>query len=127
MTFPNPETATAHVITPTHTGSSEDAPTGPAIPAPTPTPSPPTALGTPTTHPTPSVHVRAAITWLAIFPLVAVGMTLLGPVTDTWHPVLRALVLTLIVVPIAVYLVVPRLFAGYGEITRRRMARRMRA
>lgn len=68
----------------------------------------------------PSVHVRAVVTWLAIFPLVAIGMTVLGPLTDGWHPALRALVLTVIVVPLAVYLVVPRLLGAYGRLAARR-------
>lgn len=71
----------------------------------------------------PTVHVRAIITWLAIFPLVALGMTAMAPVTADWHPVLRALVLTLIVVPLAVYLVVPQLMRAYGALVRRRAAR----
>jgi antibiotic biosynthesis monooxygenase (ABM) superfamily enzyme len=74
--------------------------------------------------PAPSIHVRAVITWLAIFPLVAVGMMLVAPLTEGWHPVLRALVLTLVVVPVAVYLVLPRLFAGYGALLRRRRSRK---
>lgn len=79
------------------------------------------APGAPSTMPAlPSVHVRAALTWIAIFPLVAVGMMALAPVTETWHPVLRALVLTLVVVPVAVYLVMPRLLRGYGALARRR-------
>ncbi|MCJ1697748.1 hypothetical protein MT349_18350 [Rathayibacter caricis] len=56
-----------------------------------------------------SVHVRALVTWLAIFPLVAIGMTLLSFVADDWPPVLRALVLTGVVVPLTVYQIVPRL------------------
>ncbi|MFD4959352.1 hypothetical protein [Microbacterium sp. NPDC058389] len=71
----------------------------------------------------PSIHVRAAITWLAIFPLVSVGMLLLAPVSESWHPVLRALVLTAVVVPLAVYVVVPRLLRVHGAIVRRRRAR----
>jgi len=27
----------------------------------------------------PSIHVRAALTWLAIFPLVAIGLTAMAP------------------------------------------------
>jgi antibiotic biosynthesis monooxygenase (ABM) superfamily enzyme len=73
--------------------------------------------------PPPSIHVRAVITWTAIFPLVALGMTAVAPLTEGWHPVLRALVLTLVVVPVAVYLVLPRLFAGYGALVRRRRSR----
>lgn len=71
----------------------------------------------------PSVHVRAVITWLAIFPLVAIGMTALAPISDAWHPVVRALVLTLVVVPVAVYVVVPQLMRGYGTLMRRRAGR----
>ena len=70
----------------------------------------------------PSVHIRAVITWLAIFPLVAIGMLLIGPISVDWHPVARAFVLTLIVVPLAVYLVVPQLMRAYGAI-RARMSR----
>ncbi|HEY9309821.1 MAG TPA: hypothetical protein VIP82_18625 [Microbacterium sp.] len=72
----------------------------------------------------PSVHVRAVVTWLAIFPLVSIGMLLLGPVSESWHPILRALVLTAVVVPLAVYVVVPRLLGAYVALSRRRAARR---
>ncbi|SDW69234.1 hypothetical protein SAMN04487917_105113 [Arthrobacter sp. yr096] len=71
----------------------------------------------------PSVHMRALITWLAIFPLVSLGMMLLGPIMEPWHPVLRALVLTAFVVPTAVYFVVPRLFAGHGALSRKAVER----
>ena len=64
-----------------------------------------------------SVHVRAVITWCAIFPLVAIGMTAMGPLTEDWHPVLRALVLTLLVVPTAVYLLVPRLLVAHSRLS----------
>lgn len=74
--------------------------------------------------PAPSIHVRAVITWLAIFPLVAIGMMTVAPLTEGWHPVLRALVLTLLVVPAAVYVVVPRLFGAYGAMMRRRGSRK---
>ena len=68
----------------------------------------------------PSTHVRAAITWLAIFPLVAIGMLILAPISEAWNPVLRALVLTAVVVPLAVYVVVPRLMRVHGALMRRR-------
>ncbi|GAA5211226.1 hypothetical protein [Microbacterium kyungheense] len=71
----------------------------------------------------PSVHVRAAITWLAIFPLVSIGMLLLAPISESWHPILRALVLTAVVVPLAVYVVVPRLLRLHAAMVRRRAAR----
>jgi antibiotic biosynthesis monooxygenase (ABM) superfamily enzyme len=64
----------------------------------------------------PSIHVRAALTWLAIFPLVAIGITAMAPFTGGWDPVLRAFVLTLVVVPLAVYLVLPWLMSTYDRI-----------
>ena len=70
-----------------------------------------------------SIHVRAAITWLAIFPLVAVGMMAAAPLMENWHPVFRAMALTLVVVPTAVYVVLPRLFAVHGRLARRRSTR----
>ena len=69
----------------------------------------------------PSTHVRAIITWLAIFPMVAIGMMAIAPISADWHPVLRALVLTVVVVPAAVYLVVPQLFRGYAALRRARI------
>ncbi|MET0854614.1 MAG: hypothetical protein ABWY30_08280 [Microterricola sp.] len=80
-----------------------------------------TAITSPTPTPSaPSVHVRVVITWLAIFPLVAIGMLILAPISEGWNPVLRALVLTAVVVPLAVYLVVPRLMRAHGALMRRR-------
>lgn len=85
----------------------------------------PAAPATPT-PPLPSIHVRALLTWIAIFPLVAIGMTALAPLTESWHPVLRALVLTAIVVPVAVYLVMPRLMRAHGAYAARRRLRARR-
>ena len=40
--------------------------------------------------------------------------------SENWHPVLRAFALTLVVVPVAVYLVVPQLMRAYRAIRARR-------
>ncbi|TAL40853.1 MAG: hypothetical protein EPN91_12150 [Salinibacterium sp.] len=69
----------------------------------------------------PSVHVRAVITWMAIFPLVTIGLYVIAPFSTGWSPVLRAFVLTAVVVPLAVYFVVPQLMRLYGKL---RAARR---
>ena len=66
-------------------------------------------------HTAPSIHVRAALTWLAIFPLVAIGITAMAPFTVDWDPLLRAFVLTLVVVVLAVYLVEPWLMRVYDR------------
>ncbi|MBW8762644.1 MAG: hypothetical protein JF592_08660 [Microbacterium sp.] len=68
----------------------------------------------------PSVHIRAVITWLAIFPLVTLGMFAIAPFSEEWNPVLRAFVLTLVVVPLAVYVVVPQLMRAHGALVRSR-------
>ncbi|MFG6401474.1 hypothetical protein [Microbacterium sp. P04] len=70
-----------------------------------------------------SVHVRALITWLAIFPMVAIGMMVMGLFAQDWHPVLRALVLTAVVVPTAVYVAVPRLLMIYNRLHSARQQR----
>lgn len=56
-----------------------------------------------------SVHTRAFVTWLAIYPAATIGMSVLGRVAPDWPTPLRALVLTLVVVPLTVYLTVPGL------------------
>jgi len=55
----------------------------------------------------PSIHVLAVLTWLAIFPLVAIGITAMAPFTESWDPLLRVFVLTTVVVPLSVYVVIP--------------------
>jgi antibiotic biosynthesis monooxygenase (ABM) superfamily enzyme len=66
-----------------------------------------------------SVHVRVVVTWLAIFPMAAIGMTVLAVAAPSWPPVLKALVLTAVVVPTAVYVAVPRLLLLYSRIRSR--------
>ena len=66
-------------------------------------------------RPRPSIHVQAVLTWLAIFPLVAIGITVMAPFTVGWDPMLRVFVLTLVTVALAVYLVVPWLFRVYDR------------
>ena len=56
------------------------------------------------------------ITWIAIFPLVTLGFFAIAPFATDWNPVLRAFVLSVVVVPLAVYIVVPQLMRVYGKI-----------
>ena len=72
-----------------------------------------------------SVHTRALVTWIAIFPLAAVGMALMARFAPDWPTTLRALALTAVVVPTTVYVTVPRLLAlalSTSERRRRRAA-----
>jgi antibiotic biosynthesis monooxygenase (ABM) superfamily enzyme len=64
----------------------------------------------------PSVHIRAFITWLAIFPLVSLGFLTIVPAMGNANPLLKVFVLTLVVVPLAVYLVVPNLMKLYFKL-----------
>jgi antibiotic biosynthesis monooxygenase (ABM) superfamily enzyme len=64
----------------------------------------------------PPIHIRAVITWIAIFPLVTIGSFAIAPFASDWNPVLRAFVLSTFVVPLAVYLVVPRLTRAYAKL-----------
>ncbi|WP_424463245.1 hypothetical protein [Pseudoclavibacter helvolus] len=66
-----------------------------------------------------SVHERAFITWLAIFPLVSIVGTLLATFTNTWPGLLATALLTAIVVLLAVYFVVPQLTKLYLRVVRR--------
>jgi hypothetical protein len=68
----------------------------------------------------PSVHIRALITWLAIFPLVSLGFLTIVPLMGSAHPILKVFVLTLVVVPLAVYVVVPNLMKVSGKIAAKR-------
>ncbi|MGW4333945.1 hypothetical protein ACWEK5_14105 [Rhodococcus koreensis] len=73
-----------------------------------------TRAGRPVRDVVPSIHLRVAVTWVSIFPLVTLGMTVMtlsGPITAAWPTWLRALSLTGVVVPTAVYFVVPRVLA----------------
>ncbi|MTE14112.1 hypothetical protein [Nocardia aurantiaca] len=53
----------------------------------------------------PSVHRRALITWIAVFPTITITLVLIGPMTARTPLPFRTLILTIIVV----YLLVPAL------------------
>ena len=72
----------------------------------------------------PSVHVRAVITWIAIFPLVTIVSVAIAPVAQDWDPIVRAFVVSTLVVPLAVYLVVPRLLRAHTRLHAARGARK---
>jgi hypothetical protein len=95
----------------------------PAV-APAPAPAPAAAPAAPTAPAVgmkpPSVHIRAVITWLAIFPLVSLGFLTIVPLMGDAHPILKVFVLTLVVVPLAVYVVVPNLMKLAGKIAAKR-------
>ncbi|GLW54596.1 hypothetical protein [Kitasatospora phosalacinea] len=68
----------------------------------------------------PSVHVRALLTWLAVYPAITLAQVLLGPPLAGLAVPLRVLVLTALVVPTAVYLLVPGLLRARAALLRPR-------
>jgi antibiotic biosynthesis monooxygenase (ABM) superfamily enzyme len=59
-------------------------------------------------------HKMAFIIWLAIYPLITVLYHFLGEYLQPLPTVLRTLVLTVIAVPVMVYLLVPLLSRLFG-------------
>ena len=87
-------------------------------PVPNPEPEPPAPPARP------NIHISALIVWLTIFPLVALVGVLSEPLLTGWHPVMRAFVITLVVVPIAAYWLMPLMFRWYAAFERSRATRR---
>ncbi|GAA2110637.1 hypothetical protein GCM10009759_52130 [Kitasatospora saccharophila] len=83
-------------------------------------PTAPTAATTPEAAAAPSVHVRALLTWLAVYPAITLAQLLLGPELAGLSVPLRVLVITGLVVPTVVYLLVPALLRARAALLRRR-------
>lgn len=60
----------------------------------------PTRLGPPT-------YKRAIVIWIALYPAVVVALSLLRPLTGDWPIPLQALALTMVVIPTAVWVLIP--------------------
>ncbi|MFJ7203970.1 hypothetical protein ACIQWR_10615 [Streptomyces sp. NPDC098789] len=67
----------------------------------------------------PSVHRRALITWLAVYPTITLALGLLGPATSDLPLPLRTLILTAVVVPVAAYALIPLLMRADAAAGRR--------
>ncbi|GAA2835363.1 hypothetical protein FB468_2316 [Leucobacter komagatae] len=63
---------------------------------------------------------RLAVTWLAIFPLVAIAQAILQPLLAGWPPLLVTAAVMTVVVPIAVTWAVPALSRAYVSLASRR-------
>ncbi|MBD2895000.1 hypothetical protein ACFYTC_21925 [Actinomadura nitritigenes] len=69
--------------------------------------------------PAPSVHVRAAFTWLAVYFMIMATQILLGPLLGALSLPVRTLVVTGVVVPTVVYALVPAILRTYAALRRR--------
>jgi antibiotic biosynthesis monooxygenase (ABM) superfamily enzyme len=68
--------------------------------------------------PVPSVHVRAAFTWLAVYFMIMATQILLGPLLGALSLPVRTLVVTGVVVPTVVYVLVPAILRTYAALRR---------
>ncbi|WP_198347733.1 hypothetical protein [Nocardia terrae] len=66
-----------------------------------------------------SAHHRALITWLAVYPTITITLALIGPAMSHLPLLLRTLALTLVVVPVTVYVLVPALTQASHALTTR--------
>jgi antibiotic biosynthesis monooxygenase (ABM) superfamily enzyme len=55
----------------------------------------------------PSVHRRALITWVAVYPAITVAQPIIGPHVTHWPVAGRTLLVTALAVPFSVYFSVP--------------------
>ncbi|MEV7616820.1 hypothetical protein [Streptomyces sp. NPDC089799] len=67
----------------------------------------------------PSVHRRAFITWLAVYPTITLALLLLGPHMESLPLAVRTLVLTVVVVPVVAYGLIPALMKANAALGRR--------
>ncbi|MBE9498140.1 hypothetical protein IHE61_03350 [Streptomyces sp. GKU 257-1] len=65
----------------------------------------------------PPTHRRALITWPAVYPTITVTLGVLGPPTATLPLPVRTLILTLIVVPVATYALIPALLRTNARLS----------
>jgi antibiotic biosynthesis monooxygenase (ABM) superfamily enzyme len=68
--------------------------------------------------PMPSVHRRALLTWMAVYPAITVAQLLIGPHVAHWPVAGRTLLVTAVAVPCSVYFSVPFLM----RLARRRQS-----
>jgi antibiotic biosynthesis monooxygenase (ABM) superfamily enzyme len=67
----------------------------------------------------PSVHRRAMLTWLAVFPAITLVQLVVSPYIGGWPLVARTFVVTAAAVPLSVCVLVPRLMRLAGGVHRR--------
>jgi antibiotic biosynthesis monooxygenase (ABM) superfamily enzyme len=66
----------------------------------------------------------AVLVWLAIYPSLTVILWLVGPAIRDWPVALRTLLLTIVLVPLMVYVLLPALHRLLGPWARRPSGRR---
>lgn len=55
----------------------------------------------------PRRYKQAIVTWLAVYPALTVTLYVLSPFTDGWPLWLRTLVVTILLVPVVVWVILP--------------------
>jgi uncharacterized protein len=60
-------------------------------------------------QPSPPRYKMAVVTWLAVFPLITLIFALFGPLLSQLPTLLRTLILTMVMVTLMTYVIMPRL------------------
>lgn len=55
----------------------------------------------------PPTYKRAIVIWIALYPAVVVALSLLRPIIGEWPIPLQALALTAVIIPAAVWVLIP--------------------
>lgn len=84
------------------------------------TPTPCAPAETEPALPLPSIHMRALLTWIAVFVALSAVQTTVGPFVAGLPLPVRTLVITGVVVPAVVYSVVPTLLRVRAAVLRHR-------
>lgn len=61
----------------------------------------------------------ALLIWLFIYPTITLLFVLLGPMMTEWPPYLRTLLLTLILVPLMVFVALPAIHKNFANWIRK--------
>lgn len=73
----------------------------------------------------PSVHRRALLTWIAVYPTITLIQSLLGTHVAGYPLPVRTLLVTALVAPLVVYLVLPTVMKAHTRVVRGVAARRI--
>lgn len=68
---------------------------------------------------TPSIHRRAVLTWIAVYPTITILQSVLGTRVAGYPLPVRTLVLTLFMAPLVTYLMLPVVMKAHTAVTAR--------
>ncbi|OLE26946.1 MAG: hypothetical protein AUG49_06855 [Catenulispora sp. 13_1_20CM_3_70_7] len=70
----------------------------------------------------PSIHRRAVLTWIAVYPTITVIQSLLGTHVARYPLPLRTLIVTVLMAPLVTYLMLPAVLKAHARLADRRVS-----